>query len=191
MGVVNREDILYLNVTKGKMVNNGRGISVGGYEGTLIGIREKSGEFEGQPTLKIEVKMKDSNSDEIAIVQFTKEAWFALGFFSRIRKINLQKPFTIGVLASKENDKMSFCYLKQEGIVKVEADKSFPKYETVLVNKKNVLDWTKPFDEMDKIVKHITDTLAIHNPAPATNESDPVITANPGNKAEYDDDLPF
>lgn len=159
MGIVNREDILYLSVTCGKMKNKKHGIETGGYEGTLIALRERVGEYEGQPTLKIEAKMKDNASDQIAVIQFTKEGWFALGFFARIRKIDLKKPFTIGVLQAKENEKMSFCYLKQAGIVKVEADKSFPKYTTVKVSNKDVNDWTAPFAEMDKIIKEINEKI--------------------------------
>lgn len=188
MGGVTQENLLYLSVTKGRMVNKKKNLDFGGYEGQMLGIRQKDGEYEGKPQVKIEVKMKDTKTGEIAVVQFTKEAWYALGFFSRIRQVNLDKPFTLGVLASEQNEKMSFCYIKQEGHVNskktntFEPDKSFPKYETITVSNKPVQDWTKPFAEMDTIIKHLSDRLA-----PVAQATKPADTLVP----TPEDDLPF
>lgn len=162
MGVVIRENILYLRVSCGKMKNKNRGIEANGYMGTFLGIREKKGEYEGKPTCQIEMKMESTDEDgekELAIIQFTKESWYALGFFARIKKIDLTKQFMVGVMPSDKNEKMSFCYLKQEGIDKVEADKSFPKYEIVTVGDKKIQDWTKPFAAMDEIMKYMNDSI--------------------------------
>ena len=164
MGVIKREDILYLSVTCGVMRNKKREIETGGYHGTFLGIREKIGEYEGKPTVRIEVKMKDDKSDEICVVQFTKEGWYSLGFFARIKKIDLTKPFTIGVLKSDQNEKMSFCYLRQKEGVKIEADKSFPKYDIVKLSGKDVQDWTKPFAAMEETIKYLNE----NNPNAAT-----------------------
>lgn len=188
MGIVKREELLYLNVSKGKLVNKQKNIEANAYEGTLVGIREREGEFEGQKTLKIELKMKDTQSDEHAIIQFTKEAYYALGFFARIRKIDLTKPFTVGTLPSEMNEKMSFCYLKQAGQTKIEADKSFPKPKKVTLNKKEVLDWSACFDEMDAIMKFLNEKLASNSggtqvPEPVAEEA----ALNAGDNS----DLPF
>ena len=196
MGVEKRETYNYFNVSRGKLryKENGQPAEANAYTGTIVGIREKAGEYEGQPTMKIEVKLRDTDSDAFAIVQFTKEALFCLGFFARIRKVDLSKPVTIGVLASDKNDKVSFCYLKQkeytgnpdpkkQGII--DKDKSFPAYTTVKVSGKDVNDYTKPFEEIDAIMKHINEKLAVHAPATTAAEVSATLVPTP------DDDLQF
>ena len=195
MGVVNREVFNYFNVSKGKLKykENGNDMTCNGYTGTMVGIREKAGIFENQPTLKIEVKMKDVDSDSFAIIQMTKEALFAIGFFARIRKVDISKPFTIGVLPSDKNDKISFCYIKQEGYKNpdpkkdgiIDKDKSFPAYTTVKVSGKDVNDYTLPFAEMDAIMKHLNEKLA-----PVANAEKKAEELVP-NTTGADDDLPF
>ena len=191
MGVVNREDILYLSVTCGKMKNKKKGIETSGYEGVLVGIREKAGEFEGQPTLRIEIKMRDPKTNEIAIIQATKEALWAMGFFARIRKVDISKPFMIGAIGSDKNEKISFCYIKQAGYKNpdpkkegiIDKDKSFPPYTTVKVSGKDVNDYTAPFAEMDAIMKHLNERLA---PVAATAApAEPTLVPTP------DDEMPF
>lgn len=187
MGTVKREELLYLNVSKGKLVNKQKNIEANAYEGTLVGIREREGKFEEQKTLKIELKMKDTQSDEHAIIQFTKEAFYSLGFFARIRKIDISKPFTVGVLPSEMNEKMSFCYLKQPPVQKIESDKSFPKPKKVMLNKKEVLDWSACFDEMDSIMKFLNEKLSENDrilvPENVAKEAIPI--------SKTDEDLPF
>lgn len=186
MGIVNRKDFLYLSVSCGKLKNKKKGIETGGYEGFIQNIAEKDDEYEGKPVVKIEVKMKDNNSDQFAIIQFTQESWFTLGFFARIKKIDVTKPFTIGVMPSDRNEKMSFCYLKQEGITKVEADKEFPKPTAVKVSNKDVMDWTKPIEAMKKIISEINAKVDPIKEAAPTAEA-PVVA----NKISETDDLPF
>lgn len=192
MGVEKRETYNYFNVSRGKLryKENGQPAEAGAYTGTIVEIREKTGTFEDKPTVKIEVKMKDTNSDAFAIIQFTKEAIFCLGFFARIRKVDLSKPVTIGVLPSDKNDKISFCYLKQKGYTGnpdpkkvdiIDKDKSFPGYAIIKVSGKDVPDYTKPFEEIDAIMKHINEKLGVHAPVAAT-----VMLPPPD-----DSDLPF
>ena len=156
----------------------------GGYEGSILAIREKEGEFEGKKTVAIEVKMKDTKSDEIAIVQFTKKAGFALGFFSRIEKADLTKPLTIGVLPSDQNEKMSFCYLKQNNET-IKSDKDFPKYTTMKISGEDVQDWAAPFARFDAIIKSINEKIASEKPQSEaiTDDAPPVPVG--------DSDLPF
>lgn len=194
MGVEKRETYNYFNVSRGKLryKENGQPAEANAYTGTIIGIREKAGEYQGQPTLKIEVKVRDTDSDTIAILQFTKEASFCLGFFARIRKVDLSKPVTIGVLGSDKNEKVSFCYLKQRGYVNpdpkkndiIDKDTSFPGYKTVKVSGKDVADYTEPFKVIDEIMKHMNERFAT-NPTAAVVKEEEVLVPTP------ESDLPF
>ena len=159
------------------MVNKKAGLDFGGYEGVFLGIREKVGEYENKPQYRIELKMKDTKSDEIVIIQFTKRGFAALGLMSTIRKLDLKKPFSVKVWGSEENEKISFCGLQQEGYKyegtrkTIEPDKSFPRPEPVTINGEKQYDWTKVLPEMDAVVKHLSETmsLATNAAAPATS----------------------
>ena len=187
MGIVTRKNYLFLSVSCGSLVNKKKEIKTNGYEGTIIDCRETEDEYEGKKVLKIEVKMKDNNSDEEAIIKFTKESFFCLGFFARISKIDITKPFVIGVMGSDQNAKISFCYLKQEGIQKVEADKEFPKPEKIdLGGGKEVFSFIKPFEAIEKIMSDLKSKITVTAP-PAT---EPVENDAPTTGSEKDD-LPF
>ena len=193
MGIITRENLLYLNVSCGVMKNKQLPNPVNGYCGRFSGIREKKGEYEGKPTCKIEVRMKSTDENgmyETAVVQFTKEGWYALGFFARIRNVDIKLPFTIGVMPAKQNEKMSFCYLKQDFIDKVEADKSFPKYEMVKVGDKDIQDWSKPLAAMDEIMKFLNDSIKPTPTAQPKVEDDIPVESTAGIVPETDD-LPF
>lgn len=193
MGAVQQNNYLYLAVTCGKMVNKQKGMSISGYRGTLLGIREIEDEYEGQKIVKFEVKIQDDASPEIAIIKFTAEAWYAIGFFARIQKIDPTKPLTIGVLPSDKSEKMSFCYLKQDGIAKVEADKDFPRPEALDLGTKKVQNWAKPIELMRKIMAEVNAKCpqATVPPPPTSAQTDPPnINAFVGAESETDD-LPF
>ena len=192
-GIV-QEKILYLKVTCGRMIHKKEGVithDFGGYEGTFLGIREKEGEFEGQKTLGIELKMKDTQSEEIAIIQFTKMALFSKGFFSCISKVDLDKPFSILVWGSDKNEKISFCGLKQEGYVyegkrkTIEPDKSFPSYIEIPLNGKMERDWSAPLAAMDEIIKNINESRAVKI------ADDTAVDAPAEAAINEKDDLPF
>lgn len=187
MAGITQERLLYLKVTKGRLIHK-KGETIthdfGGYEGTILGIREKEGEFEGKKTTSIEIKMRDVASDEIVIVQATKKAWWCLGFFARIEKADLTKPLTIGVLPSDQNEKMSFCYLKQGGET-IKSDNDFPKYKTLKINGEDVQDWAEPFAKFDSIIKSINEKLAANAPAKTEETLVQETSETP------DDNLPF
>ena len=190
MGIVARKNYLFLSVSCGYLVNKKKEIKTGAYEGTIIDIREVEDEFEGKKIAKIEVKMQDNQSDEIAVIKFTLESWYAIGFFARISKIDLTKPFIIGTLPSEQNEKMSFCYIKQEGITKVEADKEFPKPEKVEIGTKKapkqVYSWIKPLEAIEKIMADLKSKIVVAPVVAAPAEAAPVTTGS-----GKEDDLPF
>lgn len=190
MAGITQKNILYLKVTCGRLIHKKGGVithNFGGYEGTIIGIRERENEFEGKKLLNIEVKMKDTTSDEIVIIQFNKKAWFALGFFARIKKIDFTKPFTIGVLPSEQNEKMSFCYLKQLNL-NIKKDDYFPKYATIKVSGEDVQDWTYPFEEMNETIKYISEKIS---PFEKTSTELAELTEAKSVPSSNEDDLPF
>lgn len=190
MGGVTQEKLLYLSVTKGRMVNKKANIDFGGYEGTFLGIREKVGQYEGKPQYRIELKMKDSASAEVVIIQFTKRGFAALGLMSSIRKLDLNKKFTVKVWGSEDNEKISFCGLQQDGYQYLEKrktidpDKSFPRPLPVMINNEKQYDWALVLPEMDAVIKHINETRS-----PATNTAAP--SANDAMVPTPEEDLPF
>lgn len=198
MGIITREKLLYLKVSCGVMKNKQLEKPANGYHGTFAGIREKKGTFEGQPTCDIEVKMKSINEEgtvDVVIIQFRKEGWYSLGFFARIKNVDIKSPFTIGVMPASKNEKMSFCYLKQEGIDKVKADKTFPKYELIKVGDKDIQDWSKPLAAMDEIMKYLNESIK-PTPVAKAEEGTPTVeegtpTVEEGTQGDSTDDLPF
>lgn len=191
MGEVVRQNYRYLNVSRGHLKNKEKSISA--YEGFLTEIKEEEDEYEGKKIKKIVLKIQDNTSTEIAIIKMTKEGWYTLGFFARIQKIDVSKPFTVGVLPSDQNEKISFCYLKQAGIDKVEADKDFPRPKKVLISEKEVMDWTEPFKKMAEVMAEVnakipkqTTSVVAPDPAVTPSTEPPITTAGDPN-----DDLPF
>ena len=205
MAGITQEKILYLNVTKGRMIHKTKekGIThdFNGYEGHFLGIRERISDYEGKPQTKVELKMKDTGSDEIVIIQFTKKAWAAHGLLASIGKVDLSKPFTVKVWGSDENEKMSFCGLQQQGYKYIEnrkcidPDKSFPKPIAVTISGEKTWDWTAVFTATDAVIKSITEKTQALAPAVETTEieEEAETWANPdvSPMPNTTDDLPF
>ena len=188
-GIV-QEKLSYITVTKGRMINKAEKKDFGGYEGTLVGIREKVCEFEGKPQYRVELKMRDTASDEVVIIQFTKRAFAALGLLSTIGKVDLSRPFTVKVWGSEENEKISFCGICQEGYKYVEkrktieADKTFPRPKPVTINEEKQYDWTEVMPAFDAVIKDINEKL---KPVVASTGAAPADALTPAE----DIDLPF
>lgn len=130
----------YISVANGKLntVVNGNKESFDWYEGTLVGIRLIEDEWEGQPVAKVELLMADESGEKVKI-KFTQETWFSVGFFSRIQAVDLARPFRLGAMPSEQNEKITFCFMRQGD--KIPSDKSTPRPEKVKVGKKTVMDW--------------------------------------------------
>ena len=150
------------------------------FEGTLLSIGTIEDTYEEKPIQKVELIMSNGDNEKIKL-KFTLEAWFSVGFFSRIGKIDLTKQFRIGAFPSEKNEKISFCYMRQ-GDKKIEAEKSAPRPVKKQMGKKTVDDWTE-FDKfadscIAKLSKKLNGTVA----AQTGDDSIPAPT---------DDDLPF
>lgn len=174
MGIVNQNNNLYLNVSCGKLVNKKKEISSMAYEGLLLGIERKDDEYEGKIVGKITCKLKDTKSDEICFITWTEESYYSVGFFARITKANLSQPILIGVSGSKENEKISFCWMKQgQETIKVEKGE-FPGPKKVKVGKKEMVDWTKPLELFEKIMNQVNESLGKvdHTAFASTPETD-------------------
>ena len=201
----------YLTVANGKITDKKSGKSGFSYTGYLLEIDIVDNTFEGKTTKRVEVKLKDDKTDELSILQFTRNAWFAQGFFARIFKVDVSKPLTIGVSGSEDNEKISFCWIKQEGlsyvnkegkkVEAVEAHATFPKPIDVDLGEGEgkVKSWAPVVPAMDKVVAQVKKALlekGIKPPVVATPA--PVATAPvepPVAKADSweppIDDLPF
>lgn len=206
------DSFMYLTVTKGKMVNKKRNIEWDKYTGYIVGIEIKDGEFEGKPTKKVEVKMKDDQSDEVVNIQFTLAAYFARGFFARIYKIDVSKPFTLCVTQSDQNEKSSFCWMKQGGqkyknaqgkeVEAIEPHATFPKPEDIdLGSGQKTLSWAKVIPSMEKTLAFMQKQIAEKGiklpPKPTASVSTPPVddfspeSVIQEEKRKYEDDLPF
>jgi hypothetical protein len=172
MGVVDSANVLYLNISCGFLVNKKKEISARAYEGIFKSIAREVDSYEGKDLSKIKLHMADNKSKEEAVISFTAESWYAIGFFQRISNIDLSKPFTIGVSQSDKNEKISFCWMKQSGN-KIEKDELFPVPEKVSVGKTVVLNW-EPVNEMvDKIMERLNSIFPEGNPAASPEEEEP------------------
>lgn len=191
---------LFLNVSCGRLINKKKEISFFAYEGTLMDIHQEMDEFEGKQISKIKLKMKDTKSDEIAVISFSEESWFSQGFFSRISKVNLSKPFVLGVSGSDQNEKVSFCWMKQSGYVNpdpaakkdvIDADKNYARPTKSARGKDNydaLIDAsTKTLEEIKQKLDGITSNQIDHSSSQENHHSDEPSPA----ASEQTDDLPF
>lgn len=197
MGVLEGGNVLFLNVSCGFLVNKKKEISTRGYEGIFKSIAMEDNEYEGKNIPKIKVHMIDAKTHDEAVISFTAESWYAIGFFQRIDKIDLTKPFTLGVSQSDKNEKISFCWMKQSGN-KIEKDETFPMPEKVNVGKVVVTNW-EPFHEITaKVMVKLNDIFHIDNPAPKEEHEDNPLPKRPVQGSHEDietpdgmDSLPF
>lgn len=168
MGLLEKSDKLYLTVSCGKMTNKKREISTFGVVGWITKISEKEDEYEGQVISKILIDMTDKK--ENFCVQFTTESWYSIGFFSRLKSIDLSKQITLGVSGSEKNEKISFCWMKQPGNKNVNEkgsiikDESFPAPEKKTIGKKEIYDWTLPLAKMGEIMEWANEKISASLP---------------------------
>ncbi len=175
MGLLQSSNTIYLNVSCGKLVNKQKDISVYGVSGHIQSITEKEDEYEGKPIAKTVVKLTDKG--ETFIITFSTESWYAIGFYSRLEKIDFAKETTLGVSQSDQNEKVSFCWMKQ-GTTKIESDKEFPKPEKKKMGKKEIIDWTTPLEKFAELIAMANEKINSTLPEPSENN-------------EPTDDLPY
>lgn len=196
MGLGQSSNCLYLNVSCGFLKNKGKGIESRWYTGYLISIDREKSTYESkndqEQSWQIRIKMKDDVSEEIAIIQCTEEAWFALSFFERIQNVDLSKPFTLGVSGSDDYEKMSFCWMKQDGKKIPKAELTHP--EKVTIGSKTINDWSAFVGEAAAIMIDINSkTSGPVEDVPAGDKESPVEspedTLDPVEHPEVD--LPF
>ena len=157
MGLLNSEPCTWLNISKGFLENKKKNIHSHGYEGLLIGIERKLDTFEEKEISKIVLTMADTDPSakgQKVKIQFTEDAWFANGFFGRIRAVDIAKPFTVGVSQSDKNEKVSFCWIKQSGST-IKRDDKYPQPEKVTVGKQDIMDWTGVTECNTSIIEEI------------------------------------
>lgn len=164
-------------------------MAVFAYEGTLLDIKRKEDEYEGQAVMKIELKVQDNKSDEVALISFSEESWYSQGFFSRIEKVDLSRPFMLGVSASEQNEKVSFCWIKQGSDETIKVEKgSFPAPEK---NSRGKMVYDKMLDAIEPVLQKLQKKLN-HAPTPpaetTTQKKDEKIYTNASTPS---DDLPF
>jgi predicted DNA-binding antitoxin AbrB/MazE fold protein len=150
------------------------------FDGQLVGIQIIEDTYEEKPLQKVELTLANGEKEKVKL-KFTLEAWYSVGFFARIAKIDLTKQFRLGVFQSEKNEKVSFCYMKQ-GEKKIEADKTIPRPVKKTLGKKVVDDWTDFDTFVDKMIEKLTKQL---NPAGVLTVQDDTVPP------PTDSDLPF
>ncbi len=210
MGFLERGNFSFYNVSRGKLRRKVEGVEEEhhGYTGYLTSLRRVSDEFEGKTIDKIEARMRDSDSDAQISIKFSERAWFAFGFFQRVVQVNFEKPFTIGVMGSKDNEKLSFCYIRQGGDI-IKKTSVIPEPEKIEVNGEKTTEWTPCVEKYKEIVEEISNKLqgitvpdvpppsAADVPPPAKAENPPISEETQQNLGLEtpppikEDDLPF
>jgi len=191
-------NILFLNVSCGKLVNKKKEISEQAYTGVLIDITQENDEFEGKEIPKIKLKMIDNKSDDVVSISFSEESWFGTTFFQRIDQVDVSKPFTLGVLGSDKNEKVSFCYIRQGDLIK--KDETYPIQKKVTVGRNEIMDFSECLEMNLKIIELVKKKIAAADPLRVSSPqhgapSSGKITPNPQaettpDKGDYSD-LPF
>lgn len=186
MGFQQRKHYIWLNVANGFFVNKKENIKEFAWEGRLLEIKRVQDDYEERPIEKIQVKMIDEATDEIACIKFTDETWYAFGFFTRIMGVDLKRPFTIGIMGSDENEKLSFCWMKQ-GERKILPDKNFPQPKKT----KKGADWSGVTPKVNEVIAHLQKELEQHAPFDDSEvpEKKQAVDSEPSTPVE--DDLPF
>lgn len=155
-----------LKKATGKKDEKGKAIyeDLDGYEGRLTAIEKFKDEYEGKPQNKIRITMVDDKTGEVADITVTDNTFFIPAFFARLENVEIDQPFLLGVLPSEQNDKMSFCFLKQYG-KKIEKNPDFPKPEKIDTGGGQIVyKWTAVGMAVDSIIEQINGFLKASNP---------------------------
>jgi hypothetical protein len=185
MGFEKRKDIIYINVANGSLVWQDKDKEKHyefAYTGRLLKISKEQEEFEGKPLDKVKLEMLDTDTGQTAIIKMTDETFYVLGLAARLGNpiIDFAHRITLGVMKSDQNEKVSFCWMKQ-GDTKITPVEGFPKPEKV----GKAYDWRGVTPEIDKVFAAVNAKLAaVAPPVEAVDEEE----VAPGVKK---DDLPF
>ncbi|HQW95598.1 MAG TPA: hypothetical protein PLU58_07340 [Saprospiraceae bacterium] len=178
-------NILFLNVSCGKLVNKKKEISEQAYTGVLIDITQENDEFEGKEIPKIKLKMIDNKSDDVVSISFSEESWFGTTFFQRIDQVDVSKPFTLGVLGSDKNEKVSFCYIRQGDLIK--KDETYPIQKKVTVGRNEIMDFSECLEMNLKIIELVKKKIAAADPLRVEPPSHKPGGITPNKKADTDE----
>lgn len=149
-GYVRGQGALYLSVSRGKLRNKRENVELDGWEGVITAIDKAEDDYEGQVRLRYQLTMQD-NDGKVAKIQFTDETWFYAGLFSRLPSVDVTQPVLIGVIPSEQNDKISFCWMRQ-GNKKITPVEGFPKPHKAVVGRKEVYDYTETNAFVDRVL---------------------------------------
>lgn len=190
---------LYLHVSCGKLVNKKKEISADSYTGRLSKVERVEDEFEGKPTFKIKLTLIDG--DETAIITFTEDSWYTLGFFTRLNALlantdlDLEKSITIGVMKSEQNEKMSFCWMKH-GDTKIGKTENFPMPKKIKVGGRGgaggteITDWSELYPVYDDIMSRANAVTWTGSDVTPEAENKTGAAEN-SSTSQANDDLPF
>jgi len=164
MGAGARKTYEFYNVSMGKLVQSIKKEDGTGwlkkpwqhYTGFLRWISIKDDTYQNRPTKKLELVMLDSdNTDQEAIITSTLKTWFVIGFFQRIGSVDLKRAFTVGTGESKQQAKVTFCWMHQDGS-EIPMDESYPRPITIDAETK---DYRAVIERIEADIKNIQKAL--------------------------------
>ena len=194
-----KSDATFFNVAHGAISNKKQ--SYYSYTARLVALSLVEDKYEDQIIWKWKLVF-DDDGQKINI-GFNAETWYAMGFWARATKIDFTKPFELGVSQSEKNEKISFCWIKQEDAI-VKKDDDFPRPVDVKVGGKTVKDYTPVWAEVEPRFQNIVDNhprlnFQIQANAPMSAREMERIVEQPKQeeksdepkKTDKEDDLPF
>jgi len=183
----------YLTVKKGQWHHKKKdGEVTTGYSitGRITKIVKKEDEWDGKPVLKCNVHFECEDSEGITkwIAQFNLESWYAVGFFSRIKKVDFEKDLELGVSGSDAPEpKASFCWMKQHGNPKAEDGKLKKdtdveveiRPEKKMFGTKEINDFTSLLAYAERAFQHFASTMGGDMAAPGQAAPEEIPTNGP------------
>ena len=162
MGFGEDSNMIFVNVSNGFLQNRKKDIQARSYTGLLENMERKEDEYEGKKINKIQLFMRDTEKDERVCISFTEDTWFSVTFFQRFEDIDRNKPFTVGVSGSDQNEKVSFCWMKQDGNKIGKGDISLP--EKKKIGNREVYDHSVFLMHVDNILSEYKDKKPAQDP---------------------------
>lgn len=152
-------------------------------EGRIVKIYLYEDKFKEEKTMKVIVQLVDEDN-KLFSLKWTLESWYTQGFFSRIMNISLSKPVVIGASGTDKNEKVTFCWMKQND-AKVEPTEGFPKPLKVEKRGKAITNYDDMLDEVDKLLVKLQEALQMETPQAENKKKSALITE------PEEDEIPF
>jgi len=192
MGLIQKQNRLYLKAKLGALYqwNGKENIKHKGYEGVLVGMRERMDSINDMPQLQFEIQLKDPESDQVAVISWAAGTYLTTTFFPKLVDLDLSQPFTFSVWAGnvvKGQHPPTYANVYQNGkeVGKfVKGVEQYPDFPKPTRRKKATggteTDWDGVIEHVRGIIKEYNDTHGV-----STKRGETVVVD------EEDENIPF